>query len=134
MRTIYFLGRTALALAMCSATWSQAGETVLNDIAPVEVEVGLLQITRVEPVVVSGFGVPLASGKLGDFRGGFDVVKNDMQLNGVVTNNSATDVATGSNFISAGSLANSSGFPMVVQNSGSNVLIQNATIINLQYQ
>jgi len=51
-----------------------------------------------------------------------------------VANNSAFNVMTGSNSIADGSFTNSSGFPMVIQNSGSNVLIQNATIINLQYQ
>jgi hypothetical protein len=42
------------------------------------------------------------------------------------------DVLSGSNYIANGSFANASGVPMVVQNSGSNVLIQNATIINVQ--
>jgi hypothetical protein len=39
---------------------------------------------------------------------------------------------TGANTIDAGSFANMSGIPVVIQNSGANVLIQNATIINLQ--
>jgi hypothetical protein len=34
--------------------------------------------------------------------------------------------------IQGGSFANMSGIPIVVQNSGANVLIQNATVINLQ--
>jgi hypothetical protein len=38
------------------------------------------------------------------------------------------------NVISGGSFANSSGLPVVIQNSGANVLIQNATVINLQLQ
>ena len=36
------------------------------------------------------------------------------------------------NSIDGGALANASGVPIVIQNSGANVLIQNATIINLQ--
>jgi hypothetical protein len=51
-----------------------------------------------------------------------------------VANNSATNVVTGSNVIDAGSFANMSGIPVVIQNSGANVLIQNATIINLQFK
>jgi len=47
-------------------------------------------------------------------------------------NNSARNVTTGDNNISAGSFANMSGLPTVIQNSGANVLIQNATILNLQ--
>jgi hypothetical protein len=66
-------------------------------------------------------------------RGGTDT-HNDMRLDGSVANNSATNVVTGSNSIDAGSFANMSGIPVVIQNSGANVLIQNATIINLQFK
>jgi len=64
-------------------------------------------------------------------RGGADVA-NDMQLKGVVADNRAVNVTTGSNLITEGAFANSAGLPMVVQNSGNNVLIQNATIVNVQ--
>ena len=53
-------------------------------------------------------------------------------LEAVVAGNSATQVNTGSNSISHGSFANMSGLPVVIQNTGANVLIQNATVINLQ--
>jgi hypothetical protein len=64
-------------------------------------------------------------------RGGADVA-NDMQLKGVVADNRAVNVTTGNNLITEGAFANSAGLPMVVQNSGNNVLIQNATIVNIQ--
>lgn len=67
-------------------------------------------------------------------RGRADTVLNDTRLNGDVANNSAVNVNTGSNSIDAGSFANMSGIPVVIQNSGANVLIQNATVINLQFQ
>jgi hypothetical protein len=67
-------------------------------------------------------------------RGREDSVRQDTKLNGDVANNSATNVNTGSNTIDAGSFANMSGIPVVIQNSGANVLIQNATVINLQFQ
>lgn len=67
-------------------------------------------------------------------RGRADTVLNDTRLNGGVAGNSATNVNTGSNTIDAGSFANMSGIPVVIQNSGANVLIQNATVINLQFQ
>ncbi|MGX4642520.1 hypothetical protein [Massilia sp. SYSU DXS3249] len=67
-------------------------------------------------------------------RGRADTVVNDTKLNGDVANNSAVNVQTGSNTIDAGSFANMSGIPVVIQNSGANVLIQNATVINLQFQ
>ena len=124
MRSIIFFVRAAVAVALCSSGWSLAAD-VNADEAP-----------SVAPAVteIPGFGTPLASARLDGYRGGFDVVKNDMQLTGAVTNNSAVDVLSGSNFIADGSFANASGMPMVVQNSGSNVLIQNAMIINVQMQ
>jgi hypothetical protein len=82
----------------------------------------------------TNFGEPVSSSQLENFRGGFDLIKNDMQLNGTVANNAATNVLTGQNVITEGSFANASGFPMVIQNTGSNVLIQNATIIHIQFQ
>ncbi len=78
------------------------------------------------------FGTPLQAEQLDHYRGGFDVVKNDMQLGSTVTGNSAVNVQSGNNTIADGSFANASGLPMVIQNSGSNVSIQNATIVNVQ--
>lgn len=124
MRSIIFFVRAAVAVALCSSGWSLATDVDADEAPPAA------QIAAEVP----GFGTPLASAQLAGYRGGFDVVNNDMQLSGAVTNNSAVDVLSGSNFIADGSFANASGMPMVVQNSGSNVLIQNATIINVQMQ
>jgi hypothetical protein len=66
-------------------------------------------------------------------RGGTAVV-NDMKLDGLVSDNQAYNLSTGGNSISDGSFAGSSGLPTVIQNSGNNVLIQNATIVNVQVQ
>lgn len=82
---------------------------------------------------VEGWGVPLQSAQLETYRGGFDIVKNDMQLSSTVANNSAINVLSGNNSIAEGAFANASGLPMVIQNSGSNVSIQNATIVNVQF-
>ncbi len=65
-------------------------------------------------------------------RGGAEVQFNHLNNDGVVSQNAAIGVTTGSNLVSEGSFAGASGFSTVVQNSGNNVLIQNATIINLQ--
>lgn len=65
-------------------------------------------------------------------RGGSTLVRNDMTLTGTTADNTARYVNTGSNAISAGAFANMSGMPVVIQNSGANVLIQNAVILNLQ--
>ena len=65
-------------------------------------------------------------------RGGTETVSNEARLSGFVTGNSASYVSTGANTIDGAAFANASGIPIVIQNSGANVLIQNATIINLQ--
>jgi hypothetical protein len=81
---------------------------------------------------VGPFGInPVDLKTLSRKRGGADTF-NDMQLKGVVADNRAINVQTGSNAISEGAFAGTTGLPMVVQNTGSNVLIQNATIINVQ--
>ncbi len=142
MQSNIFMAGPVLALALCSSGWSLASEataietpqTAANSVTAVSIAVQPAPLAPVVAVAVSGFGVPLASGQLDSYRGGFDQVKNDMQLSGTVTNNSAVNVMSGNNLIAEGSFANASGFPMVIQNSGANVLIQNATIINLQYQ
>ena len=76
-------------------------------------------------------GKPMAPDALAAKRGG-DGVFNDQQLKGMVANNSASNIATGTNVISEGAFSNSVGLPTVIQNSGNNVLIQNATIVNVQ--
>ncbi len=83
-----------------------------------------------------GFGPAADLGKLEHSRGGTDTfnTNNTANLGGVVSGNSAVNVVTGSNTIDAGSFANMSGIPVVIQNSGANVLIQNATIVNLKFQ
>lgn len=91
------------------------------------------------PAVPAAFGGGRGDGQLGDeqlarLRGGTDTPWSDMRLNGTVGNNTATNVVTGSNIISEGAFSNASGLPMVIQNSGANVLIQNATIVNVQFQ
>ena len=141
MQSILFMARTTLALALCSSGWSLASEATFDDLSQAAVNVPEATVAvqpaplePIEAVVVSGFGVPMASNQLDGYRGGFDLVKNDMQLSGSVANNAAVNITTGSNYIADGAFTNASGFPTVIQNTGSNVLIQNATIINLQYQ
>ena len=87
-------------------------------------------VASIDPML----GATVDSATLDAQRGGTDTVNNNMNLNGGVTDNVANHVVTGANSIDAGSFANMSGIPTVIQNSGANVLIQNATIINLQFQ
>lgn len=99
------------------------------------------QTSEVEPLTtnaethgaaLAGFDKPVPTATLGEYRGGSDLVHNDMKLDGTTASNTAINVATGTNTISAGSFSNMSGMPLVIQNSGANVLIQNAVILHLQ--
>lgn len=80
----------------------------------------------------SSFGVAMTAEQLDQHRGGDQTISN-MTLTGAVSDNSAKNISTGSNAITQGSFANSSGLPTVIQNSGANVLIQNATILNVRF-
>lgn len=100
-----------------------AATTALGDDAPAP-----------NPHVPAAFGMaPVPDAELADFRGGTTISSlND--LKGSLYDNSALDTVTGGNFVTGGALAGSSGFSTVIQNSGNNVLIQNAMILNLQVQ
>ncbi|WP_426175995.1 hypothetical protein [Massilia sp. TWR1-2-2] len=84
------------------------------------------------PQPASPFGVAAADELLDRTRGGSNNTDIDMRLSGSVSGNTANNVNTGANIITNGSFANMAGIPIVVQNTGANVLIQNATIINLR--
>jgi hypothetical protein len=87
---------------------------------------------RAVPVRPNPLGLkPVDAKALAVRRGGADVV-NDMLLKGVVAGNRASDLTTGNNVIAEGSFSGMVGLPVVVQNSGNGVLIQNATIVNVQ--
>jgi hypothetical protein len=78
------------------------------------------------------FGVALDASRLDTQRGG-DVMVGQNNLTGTVADNTAYKVVTGSNSINDGSFSNSSGLPTVIQNTGANVLIQNATVLNVRF-
>jgi hypothetical protein len=101
--------------------------------APKPADAPLAQPQEATARAVVDFGAPADLGKLEQSRGGTDV-HNDMKLDGMVSGNSAINVVTGANSIDTGAFANMSGIPVVIQNSGANVLIQNATIVNLQFK
>ena len=123
----------AATLAALSASHSAAAEEAA--VAGEATSMPALQPraeTVATPLRTSPFGVkPIDLKFLAKRRGGTDVF-NDMQLKGVVADNRAVNVTTGNNAITDGAFAASAGVPMVVQNSGNNVLIQNATIISIQ--
>lgn len=76
-------------------------------------------------------GAPVEDLRLATQRGGQDLIVNDQKLKATLTDNAASNLNTGNNIITEGSLAGANGLPMVIQNSGNNVIIQNTTILNL---
>ena len=86
-----------------------------------------------DPVATpSAFTHPVATPSLARLRGGSEWVSSNIKLLGTTAGNTADHVITGSNAISAGSFTNLNGIPLVIQNTGANVLIQNAVILQLQ--
>ena len=78
------------------------------------------------------FANPLPDDELSGNRGGADLHISEIRAVGTVSDVAASDLVTGHNIITEGALAGASGLPMVVQNSGNGVLIQNAVIVNLE--
>ncbi|HQR72620.1 MAG TPA: hypothetical protein PLE54_18615 [Burkholderiaceae bacterium] len=124
MRTVA-LGFATLAGLHCGAALAGAEDRDGNPIFFEKVEKAAVE--RANPLGIR----PVEADVLARRRGGADVV-NDMLLKGVVADNRASNLTTGSNVISDGSFTGMVGLPLVVQNTGNGVLIQNATIINLQ--
>jgi hypothetical protein len=84
-----------------------------------------------ESSAIIGQGVDNAT--LDGMSGGTMVTQNTT-LTGTVSNDSADQVNGGANVLTGGSFGGAAGIPVVVQNSGSNVLIQNAVVINVQFK
>ncbi|MBZ8142914.1 hypothetical protein CLD22_23845 [Rubrivivax gelatinosus] len=114
-------GAAAIGLALGGGAPARAAEAPDEPVAPAAVA------AAADPMGLE----PLTAEVLATKRGGTEV-QNDMLLQGQVAENQAVNVSTGANYITEGSFANAGGVPMVVQNTGNNVLIQNATILNVQ--
>jgi len=80
---------------------------------------------------IAAFGEQVSDADLSTYRGGLALQTNEMRLNGNLYNNQAIANITGSNFVTQDAFSGASGFSTVVQNSGNNVIIQNATILNI---
>lgn len=118
------------ALAPLGPAWAGAGGPALP---PPQADGAAAAPAGAAPAESAPFSTAaLAPERLERMRGGADAVWNDMKLSGAVSGNTAVNVATGTNIITNGSFSSASGLPIAIQNSGANVLIQNATIVNVQ--
>lgn len=96
--------------------------------------VGMAHAGSPETTKITSWGNPIPLAELDAQRGGTDtgpVTINANMLNAKLFNNRATDNVTGTNTITGGAFAGASGLPIVIQNSGNNVIIQSGTVLNL---
>lgn len=82
---------------------------------------------------LNGLGPTVGVATLANMSGGSSVTTR-VTLNGGVTNSSTQNVVTGLNSIGGDAFGSAVGLPVVIQNSGNSVVIQNATTVNLQLQ
>lgn len=119
-----------IALALLSAGQARATEQIVDVPAPLLTAQAAAETGDGTEKV---FGAVVAADTLDDFRGGSEVA-NTAFSTGAVQDNTAINVSAGMNTISEGAFAHASGLPIVIQNSGANVLIQNSTIVNVQFK
>lgn len=87
------------------------------------------------PASYEGFGEAVSGEELGEVRGTFAPDQGILGLlDAINANNNSTGSVTGNNVVSSAALTNNSGLVSIVQNSGNNVIIQNATLVNLSLQ
>ena len=85
-------------------------------------------------VAVSELGHAVAVDRLSALRGGDgSQTENLIDVDGSVDDNTAHHITSGTNSIADGAFSNASGINTVIQNSGSNVLIQNGMVVNIQF-
>lgn len=116
-RRLFTSGLAAVAL-MTTAPWVAAADAAVG-VAVSKTSISALLRAK-----------PVGRAALAAQRGGTDEAAG-VSLNGTVSNTSAVNVTTGANTLAGGAFAGSNGLPMVVQNSGNNVLIQTSTIVNI---
>lgn len=128
-------GATWIGAATAASTSSASAAPSAAPSAPAALPASGQQVkaSSTASVDVYGLGPSVDSRTLARFSGGAEVSQG-MTLIGTVSDNSASHVVTGSNAISSDSFSGAAGLPMVIQNTGNNVLIQNATIVNVQFQ
>ena len=96
--------------------------------------VGMAYAGSPETKSLSSWGNPIPASQLESQRGGTDtgpLTINANILKAKLYDNAAVDNVTGNNSINGNAFAGASGLPIVIQNSGNNVIIQSGTVLNL---
>lgn len=81
---------------------------------------------------LAALGAALPNSALSDQRGKAITSTNTNNVDGELYSNNASSTYSGGNAVTEGAFSNSTGLFTVIQNSGNNVLIQSATILNLE--
>ncbi len=141
LRAVLFAGTCTVLAAHAAHGMEPARQRAVPDFVAAPVAIGptvtavmRLPAQAARAAARAPFGTPVGAAGLASLRGGTLTPSSDMTLHGTVGQNVASNVVTGANIVSDGAFSNASGLPMVIQNSGANVLIQNATIVNVQFQ
>ena len=82
------------------------------------------------------FATPIEGDTLDTLRGGAantTRITNVSDVDGDVDGNVAVDTVSGGNLVAGGAFGNAAGLTTVIQNSGNNVLIQNSTVVSVQF-
>lgn len=143
----HFFGRSAALLASVLVIGSAAAADVTPEDSALAMIFPTMHSSLGQPIaapqmvtdeaalpalLVAGMGRAIGADALDGFRGG-DEVDNKVIIDGSVTGNTADRIVSGSNTIQDGAFANANGISTVIQNSGSNVLIQNGMVVNVQF-
>jgi hypothetical protein len=80
----------------------------------------------------TGLGRPVGRDVLARLRGGDDI-DNQADIHGEVTGNTAIGVRGGGNAVAGRAFSGSAGINTLIQNTGTNVLIQNALVVNVRF-
>lgn len=87
------------------------------------------QLVLPEMESISDETLEASRGKL--YQVDIDYISATSDIDGISTGNTAINNRTGNNVITNDALSGASGITNVIQNTGNNVLIQSATVVNL---
>ena len=121
----------ATKIAVHAASWGIALAVSASAYAGDAVGEGASTPATVQSAHEFDLGPGLSDAELDAHSGGADLHLNELNAKAVVSDNHAGNLMTGNNTISDNAFGNTAGVPMVVQNTGNNVSIQNSTILNL---
>ncbi|WP_233556363.1 hypothetical protein [Noviherbaspirillum sedimenti] len=133
MRIVKFDARTLLAMGLLFPALALAEDVPPRALVAASSSPAASTPQESGPQSLAGLGASIAPDSLDQYRGG-SVMKSEAVSHGLLQDATAKNVSTGNNSIADGAFAHSIGLPIVIQNSGANVLIQNSTIVNVQFQ